>query len=149
MSGSEYANAEAAALANWMLSPEGQAAARAACGFAQRTGLSVTSSEVCAIVLAAHEGEVAAHDKHSENQPERSGDMIMNERLTLAEVWAEISEIQRGRHDDEAAHGREDDLHHKVLRAIADGTAGDPATVAAMASMALTTLDIEFERHCA
>ena len=73
----------------------------------------------------------------------------MSERLTLTEVWAEISEIQRLWRDDEAAHGREDALHQKVLRAIADERAGDPATVAAMANMALFTLNIKFERHCA
>jgi len=73
----------------------------------------------------------------------------MSKKLTLSEVWAEISEIQRIRHDYEAAHGREDALHQKVLRAIADETAGTPVTVAALANMALTTLDIEFERHCA
>ena len=69
MPASEYTNAEAAALADWMLSPEGQAAARAACEFAQRTRLNLTSSEVCAIVIAAHEGEVAARS-HGK-QPDR------------------------------------------------------------------------------
>ena len=49
-----------AELASWVLSPGGQAAARAACEFAQRTMLNLTSSEVCAIVVAAHEAEVAA-----------------------------------------------------------------------------------------
>ena len=60
MTDGEYTKAGIGAMADWMLSPEGQAAARAAMGFAQRTGLSVTGSEVCAIVLTAHEGEVAA-----------------------------------------------------------------------------------------
>ena len=73
MSASEYTNAEAAALTSWVLSPEGQAAARAAMGFAQRTGLSVTGSEVCAIVLAAHEGEVASRSLNPQtDQEERS-----------------------------------------------------------------------------
>lgn len=66
MPADEYTNAEAAALADWMLSPEGQAAAKAACEFAQRTGLSVTDSEVCAIVIAAHEGEVQARTEPQE-----------------------------------------------------------------------------------
>jgi len=78
MPASEYANAEAAALTDWMLSPEGQAAARAACEFAQRTWLNLTSSEVCAIVVAAHEAEVAARARPAEksgrpeDQEERS-----------------------------------------------------------------------------
>jgi hypothetical protein len=73
MTGSEYTNAEAAALASWMLSPEGQAAAKAACEFAQRTWLNLTSSEVCAIVLAAHEAEVAARSQGKPgDQEERS-----------------------------------------------------------------------------
>ena len=63
MPASEYTNAEAAALTDWMLSPEGLAAARAASEFAERTGLNVTTSEVCAIVLAAHEGEIQEHNR--------------------------------------------------------------------------------------
>jgi hypothetical protein len=69
--------ASPAALASWLLSPEGQAAAKAACEFAQRTWLNLTSSEVCAIVVAAHEAEVAARER-SRNQPEDREEKTMS-----------------------------------------------------------------------
>ena len=64
-----YTYAEADAIAQWMFSPEGLAAARAAKGFAERTGLRVTDSEVYAIVIAAHEGEVAARNQGKPGDP--------------------------------------------------------------------------------
>ena len=45
--------------------------------------------------------------------------------------------------DDPAAHEAEDALHEGVLRAIADGTAEDPA---AMAALALQTTELDFSR---
>lgn len=62
----------------------------------------------------------------------------------VAEVEREVAEIEeRGRWDDRAAHSHEDGLHQAVLRAIADGTAEDPQT---MAAAALRTADIDFAR---
>jgi len=52
--------ARATALGNWAFSAAGIAACKAATEFAQRLSLNVTSSEVCAIVVAAHEAEVAS-----------------------------------------------------------------------------------------
>lgn len=45
--------------------------------------------------------------------------------------------------DDPAAHAGEDALHQAVLQAIADGTAEDPA---AMAALALETTGFDFSR---
>lgn len=47
--------------------------------------------------------------------------------------------------DDEAAHGREDDLRERVLAAIASGA----ANASDLAREALRTSDIQFSRWCA
>ena len=67
--------------------------------------------------------------------------------MTVADVLkrVEIIRLKAKEIDDEAAHGREDDLHHDVLRAIADG-AHNPKL---LARAALKTLDLKFSRHCA
>jgi len=67
-------------------------------------------------------------------------------KLTVADVAAAVAKIERVRGDDEAAHGREDDLHQRVLRHIADETCDDPRGCAAEA---LKTLKIKFARWCA
>lgn len=66
--------------------------------------------------------------------------------MTPNDVHWVITAIKEAVHDSEAAHSMEDDLHQKVLRAIARGTAVDPA---ACAAAALTTLDLDFPRWCA
>lgn len=66
--------------------------------------------------------------------------------LTLGDVENAIEEIALSAGDYERAHGREDQLHQEVLRAIADGNAIDPR---ACAALALTSAEIEFSRYCA
>jgi hypothetical protein len=70
------AREEITATANWVLSGEGQAACRAAWEFAQRTGIggTLSMSEVCALVVAAHEAEVRARkaDPQTDDQETRS-----------------------------------------------------------------------------
>jgi hypothetical protein len=66
--------------------------------------------------------------------------------MTKAEVIAEVDGIRRYHDDGEAAHGQEDRLHKRVLRAIAEGACDDPAGCAAEA---LKTLEIDFARWCA
>jgi len=65
--------------------------------------------------------------------------------LTLDQVRSEVGSIREMSDDDEAAHTAEDRLHKAVLVAIA---AGAP-NAAGLASAALKTLDIEFQRWCA
>lgn len=65
--------------------------------------------------------------------------------LTVKEVIRRVEEIRAIAVDDEVAHGREDDLHQDVLRAIAAG-ASNPV---GLASCALETTHIEFSRWCA
>ena len=68
-------------------------------------------------------------------------------RTTLAEVQAALDQILalNGRYgwDNHSAHANEDALHESVLHAIADGTAEDPA---AMAALALKTTELDFSR---
>ncbi len=68
-------------------------------------------------------------------------------KLTVADVTAEVERIRAMRFDDEMAHNAEDELHQRVLAAIADGNTGDPPAV--LAREALKTRDIEFARWCA
>lgn len=65
--------------------------------------------------------------------------------MTKEEVEARIEEIRGLTWDDEAAHGREDDLFAAVLAAIRDG-AENPAELAAAA---LKSCEIDFARWCA
>ena len=65
--------------------------------------------------------------------------------MDVDQVRNRVRHIDNIRHDDEAAHIKEDDLHQDVLQAIADGAA-DPA---ALAREALKTKDLDFARWCA
>ena len=68
--------------------------------------------------------------------------------MKLIEIANRVAAIREVVWDDEKAHGLEDDLHHDVLRAIAENTLEDvDATVAA--KIALDTLLIDFGRWCA
>ena len=72
-------------------------------------------------------------------------------RTTVAEVQAALDRIRALEDgpfgwDDESAHASEDALHEAVLQSIADGTAEDPA---AMAALALKTTELQFSRWCA
>ena len=62
--------------------------------------------------------------------------------MTPQDIRNRTAAINNIRHDDEAAHIKEDDLHQDVLQAIADGAA-DPA---ALAREALKTKDLDFAR---
>lgn len=66
--------------------------------------------------------------------------------LSVEEVIREVALIKAISHDDEAAHGMEDALHQRVLRAIAREKCVDPV---ACAREALKTDKIKFERWCA
>lgn len=65
--------------------------------------------------------------------------------LTAEDIARRLAEIHAVRNDDEAAHGKADDLHRDVLAAIAAG-APDPALLAAAA---LRTETLNFARWCA
>lgn len=67
-------------------------------------------------------------------------------KMTVADVTTRAKNIELVAGDFEVAHSDEDDLHHDVLKAIADGNCDNPA---ALAKEALKTLDIEFPRYCA
>ncbi len=67
----------------------------------------------------------------------------MTEPLTPDAVRSQVDAISGIAGDEETAHVREDELHVDVLSAIADGRCTD---VAACARLALTTLDIDFDR---
>lgn len=67
-------------------------------------------------------------------------------KMTPEQIKEQVAEIEACKADDESAHAYEDDLRAAVLRAIADGTAVDPA---ACAAEALKTSDITFNRWCA
>jgi cob(I)alamin adenosyltransferase len=56
-----------------------------------------------------------------------------------------VDYIGRFRHDYEAAHSIEDDLHRLVLQLIADGAENG----AEMAKAALRTTELDFARYCA
>ncbi len=66
--------------------------------------------------------------------------------MTISDVKAAVEAVREVRSDWETAHWMEDDLHRKVLRAIADDTCEDARICAAEA---LKTKDIEFPRYCA
>lgn len=67
--------------------------------------------------------------------------------MMLDEIRSRIDFIRRvAGIDDEMVHSREDDLHQAVLDAIAKGECDDPQECA---RIALTTLDIKFNRWCA
>lgn len=68
--------------------------------------------------------------------------------MTLEDVDRALQKIREyaADQDDEAAHAAEDELHEKVLEAIANGDCAFPAT---LASTALQSRKIKFERRCA
>lgn len=61
------------------------------------------------------------------------------------EVHRIVKQIEALADDDEVAHSSEDDLHHAILRAIANGSGPAPE----LAKEGLKTLDIKFARWCA
>lgn len=65
--------------------------------------------------------------------------------MTIEELQRRVDHIKAIAGDDESAHSEEDDLRRDVLQAIADGN----PIAAALASLALTTSEIEFSRWCA
>lgn len=65
--------------------------------------------------------------------------------LTVEDVRAKVREISEARGDDEIAHGLEDELRERVLKAIAGGA----PNAAELAAEVLKTSDIEFQRWCA
>lgn len=66
--------------------------------------------------------------------------------MTPKDVQVRVDDISRMANDDEMAHSYEDDLHQSVLQAISNGRCNDPQEYA---KLALTTLDIKFNRWCA
>lgn len=67
-------------------------------------------------------------------------------KLTLKEVEQAIEEIKLMKDDYEKAHAMEDELRANILEHIATNYIGE---VAAIASLGLSTRNIEFERWCA
>ena len=65
--------------------------------------------------------------------------------ITPAEARARVDVIKAVYDDPEDAHGKEDELRHDVLQAIAEGSKYGRA----LAEIALTTSEIEFPRWCA
>lgn len=65
--------------------------------------------------------------------------------MNIEEVSRRIHEIERKKHDDEAAHSMEDRLHRDALEAIAHGCENPRL----LALLALESGDIEFARWCA
>ncbi|WP_330236141.1 hypothetical protein [Streptomyces sp. NBC_00566] len=65
--------------------------------------------------------------------------------LTAEDIARRLAEIHALQGDDEAAHGRTDDLHRDVLTAIAAGAPDAPLLAAA----ALRTETLGFARWCA
>ena len=65
--------------------------------------------------------------------------------LTAEDIARRLAEIHALRGDDEAAHGKADDLHRDVLAAIAAGAPDAPLLAAA----ALRTETLDFARWCA
>lgn len=65
--------------------------------------------------------------------------------ITVDQVAERIAEIRSLTHDPEAAHGRCDQLHLDVLKAIAEGS----PTPHTLAALALQTEDVDFARWCA
>lgn len=67
--------------------------------------------------------------------------------MTVKDVVEEVEYIRSIAGDDEAAHGAEDDLWEKVLKAIATGQYN--FTAHSLAGVALKTKEIRFARWCA
>lgn len=63
--------------------------------------------------------------------------------MTVKDVEDAVVRIKEAVGDNETAHGLEDDLHKKVLDAIASGKAVEPQR---MATLALSTRQIHFVR---
>lgn len=63
--------------------------------------------------------------------------------MTLADVMAHAAAIADVADDNERAHVFEDELHRRVLQAIADGTCEDPQ---GCAREAIRTLELRFKR---
>lgn len=63
--------------------------------------------------------------------------------MTLAEVKAAVEAIRGKSHDNEVAHGAEDDLHQAVLREVALMA---PEPWCSLAAEALKTTTIRFDR---
>jgi hypothetical protein len=63
--------------------------------------------------------------------------------MNLLDVSRLLQEIRNCAGDAEIAHSLEDELHEKVLDAIASGKCGDPA---GCAKLALTSKEIDFPR---
>lgn len=66
--------------------------------------------------------------------------------LTAKEVRREVRKLRAMAGDDEAAHGREDDLYLMVLTSIASGECADPR---ACAREVIKTQHIKFGRYTA
>jgi DNA-binding FadR family transcriptional regulator len=67
--------------------------------------------------------------------------------MTVDDVRAAVAKIAAmADYNDETAHSKEDELHQRVLEAIAKGECDDPR---ACAAEALKTVDIDFARWCA
>ncbi|MEV5659811.1 hypothetical protein [Streptomyces flaveolus] len=80
-------------------------------------------------------------ERYQDNTPARQGDAT----LTAEDIARRLAEIHAVRDDDEAAHGKTDDLHRDVLTAIAAGAPDAPLLAAA----ALRTETLDFARWCA
>ena len=65
--------------------------------------------------------------------------------MTIEEVRQAVIEIEAYGGDSERAHSAEDDLHQRVLRAVANGDSNSQE----LAVEALKTLDLQSERWCA
>ena len=63
-------------------------------------------------------------------------------------ITKEVERIRASAGDCEIAHGMEDDLYLRVLRAIADGSIPSDE-VSACAALAIQAADIDFARWCA
>jgi len=66
--------------------------------------------------------------------------------MILDDIQRQLTEIKRFQHDDEVAHGLEDDLYRQLLAAIAEGRCLDPRKAAALA---LTSRQSDFARWMA
>jgi hypothetical protein len=82
--------------------------------------------------------EIERYDGHAPAWP---GDPA----LTAEDIAHRLAEIHALQGDDEAAHGKTDDLHRDVLAAIAAGAPDAPLLAAA----ALRTETLGFARWCA
>jgi hypothetical protein len=68
--------------------------------------------------------------------------------MTIEEIEARVKEIDRIKDDDEAAHGRENDLYMEFIEYVA--TLPDlPLDLAVKAQWCLKTQTIDFARWCA